>query len=340
MTIIEQPQVPPEPDIWRRYALCGLPAAIVATVVLRALSMNETIAVAVGYAEGALLLASMGLLPLGVRLIVHSTPRKQWPLGLRLLVYVHPLTAFFPLSFVVAPGPLALLAALPSVLSTLCCALAGLERLRDRWRDWQEGGQAPLDSRSGSQTPAYLTATAALLMIAVGGGWLAMARVGYAPLNFGAVIVVLTATHFHYAAFALPVCASVAMKAAPRKRDPLVLISIVAGVLGLAAGITCTQLTGWPWLETATALIMAHAGLAVAMRQMSALRGVRGLARALIVISSLSLTAGMALAAMFGLNPVFERPILDIPTMLASHGALNAVGFGLCGLIGWNLALK
>jgi hypothetical protein len=46
----------------------------------------------------------------------------------------------------------------------------------------------------------------------------------------------------------------------------------------------------------------------------------------------------MALAGLYGSRTYLSIAWLDYPRMWAFHGTANALGFGLCGLLAWNLA--
>ena len=47
---------------------------------------------------------------------------------------------------------------------------------------------------------------------------------------------------------------------------------------------------------------------------------------------------GMALAVLYSLAEFRQVLILSIPTMARTHGVINAIGFSLCGIVGWTLA--
>lgn len=46
----------------------------------------------------------------------------------------------------------------------------------------------------------------------------------------------------------------------------------------------------------------------------------------------------MVLAALYGSRSWLSIAWLDYPRMWAFHGTANGLGFGLCGLVAWNLA--
>ncbi|NJN44182.1 MAG: YndJ family transporter [Anaerolineae bacterium] len=57
-------------------------------------------------------------------------------------------------------------------------------------------------------------------------------------------------------------------------------------------------------------------------------------------ISSLSAIVTMVAASGYALRTFDLIPSLSIPAMVAVHGWGNAMGFVLCGLIGWGLSQK
>lgn len=59
--------------------------------------------------------------------------------------------------------------------------------------------------------------------------------------------------------------------------------------------------------------------------------------RVFLVVSSLAVLAPMVLALFWATAQYFDVPALSIPDMANIHGAMNAFGFVVCGLIGWRL---
>jgi hypothetical protein len=57
--------------------------------------------------------------------------------------------------------------------------------------------------------------------------------------------------------------------------------------------------------------------------------------RALLAVAGLSIFVGMVLAATYALRGSVALPALDIPQMRMVHGTINALGFGLCGVLAW-----
>jgi hypothetical protein len=58
--------------------------------------------------------------------------------------------------------------------------------------------------------------------------------------------------------------------------------------------------------------------------------------RALLAIAGVSLFIGMVLAGLYAMRAfVTPFPWLGIPQMRMLHGTVNALGFGLCGVLAW-----
>lgn len=190
--------------------------------------------------------------------------------------------------------------------------------------------------RQGRRNAAELAIDAGMMLLPVGGGWLVLSRLGATPLGFEEPIVLLTAVHFHYAAFTTLVLIGLAGRLAGESR---VYRAIVTGaLLGtplLAAGITFSRA-----IELAGAVLLAGALWTFAgyglLRVVPRLAG-QG-ARLLLTLSFLSLLPSMLLAALYAWGRLTGRPVVALADLAAIHAPLNAFGFGLCGLLGWQVA--
>ncbi|MFN7945179.1 MAG: YndJ family protein [Blastocatellia bacterium] len=267
-----------------------------------------------------LLLAALVLIPVGLMCAAGS---GQGLLRLAMMLQL-PAALLLSYSFAQAPGRLAAGLALPWLLVTLLIALVGARRV------WQRGF-AMIEEHC---------ADAGLIFLFVGGVWVVLAQSGARPLRFDPVIVLLTAIHFHYAGFVLPLLTGLAGRRLKDGLSRLAAAGVMAGVPLTAMGITATQLGFNHAFESLAALLTALAGWLTALlhfrlaRQSGAARLIRGLWLA----AALSLTFGMALAALYGLRFYIPSAWPDIPWMRALHGTANALGAGLCGLTGWCLA--
>lgn len=223
--------------------------------------------------------------------------------------------AVAPLSYLVEPGWRAAWLVAPWTGCTLLAALAGL-----RWLV------------SESRRPDVWIVATGLGFLAVGGIWLVITRLDAHPLDFSSVIVLLTAMHFHHAGLVLPTIAGLNLKHEGHLVNLVGGWGVVVGTPLTAAGITLGGDAEW-----AAATFMAIAGMLVAAGQLRLAR--RGPGRFLLAISAVALFVGMILAATWALSQRDSRFAITIETMARSHGTLNALGFGLVGLLGWRARL-
>jgi hypothetical protein len=274
------------------------------------------------YAHLILLLGVLVIVPLGL-CIVPRGPAESWPERLMHAVRALQLPAalVFALAFLLPQGlPAASLAA-PWALLLAVLALAALGRVYQR-------GLRPI---------ALLTIDAGLVLVVVGGLWAVADRLGIRPLQFDAVIVLLTGIHFHYAGFALPILTGLAAQRLPGRIATMACVGVMAGVPLTATGITTSQLelplaieTGAVWLTSIAGLLTAWLYLRLATD-----RSERTLPRVLWGVAAVALAFSMVLAALYGTRHFAALAWLDIPWMRALHGTANAFGFALLGLLGW-----
>lgn len=272
---------------------------------------------ALGPMEILFLLAPLAVVPLALRLAAR--PGEAATRALAAARRLQPWAALAVVaSFLVRRGPAAAALAFPWLLVTLMVALHGWQCLRrNAWR------------------PAELAIDAGCLMLPVGGGWLVLSRLGVAAFGFEEPIVLLTAVHFHYAAFATLVLAGLAGRGPAEGRlYRLIVGGAIAGPPLLATGITLS-----PLLEVvaATGLALALSGLAV-LTLVRIVPRLSGAARLLLAASSISLLGGMACALAYALGEFMGIGLISLGQMARIHGPLNALGFALCGLLGWVLA--
>ncbi|MCI0685525.1 MAG: YndJ family protein [Gemmataceae bacterium] len=263
-----------------------------------------------GWAGGLFLLAPLVALPLAL-------PLLGLPLGLpsRALFAFAAGAGFLIPAFIVNRGVIA--ASFTAPWLVMCAGLAAVECVR--WRHEREPARVLI--------AGYL---------AVGAGWLSLARLGARPLGFDDVIVQATAVHFHYAGFALPVVVGCLARADNRGATKAAFWGILLGVPLVAAGIT---LTVWRIhaLELAATIMLASACWIAAWQQGAfAWRRRRNGARWLLMLSSLSLAGAMLLAVIYALGQFAGVEWLDIPFMLRFHGCAQVFGFALPALAAWH----
>ena len=181
----------------------------------------------------------------------------------------------------------------------------------------------------------------ACLYISVGAGWLALYRFGIAPMNFSLLIVLLTAVHFHYAGFGVPVLAGLLGAGLSKQQGwlrafyQLTVFLMIAGVPMVAVGITFS-----PLLEVVGAFVMASGGAclgALFLRHALQLQW-PSFARLCFAVSGLAAFAGMSFAILYGVGEYTGAFLVSIPQMIRFHGWGNAVGFVGLGMLAWNFS--
>jgi hypothetical protein len=182
-----------------------------------------------------------------------------------------------------------------------------------------------------------------LLYLAVGGIWLVLSRSGATPMHFAEPIILLTAVHFHFTGFALPVITAATGRALKNRASrgvlaslfPYVAAGIVSGPPILAGGFVF----GYPLWKLLAALFLATVCIVLAALLFSVVPRIEPRsAQILLCISASSLIIGMVLAGAYVVGDFTQRYWLLIPRMARWHGTANALGFALCGLAGWALA--
>jgi hypothetical protein len=191
-----------------------------------------------------------------------------------------------------------------------------------------------------------LCGDAAFIFLGVGGAWVFADRAGHRPLGCDAAIVALTAVHFHFAGLLLPLLAGLTVRAFPESRlATRAAVGALLGVPAVAAGVSLTQLGWGPAVESAAGCGLALAGgvLAVLHVRLAMERKTgSGLQRGLFFVAGVSLFFAMTLAAAFAARGFLAptMPWLTVPWMRAVHGTVNALGFGLCGVLAWGRAWR
>jgi hypothetical protein len=182
-----------------------------------------------------------------------------------------------------------------------------------------------------------LVARAALLLWTVGAGWLVIDAFGLRPLGFSPLIVRLTAIHFHYAAFIVPVIAAFLAAGYPSALTRAAAVVSVLGAPATAVGITAVQFGAPRWVEALFALPMIAGALLVAAAHLSLAFGAWGATsgghlRILRLVVGATLLGTMALAGAYA-GRAWLPWAPTLPQMAQWHGIGNAVGVAFCGLL-------
>jgi hypothetical protein len=282
-------------------------------------------------ADFAILLAALVIVPMGFGLIgnevaaarsdrlLMAATRLQFPTALLLLT-----------GFAMPVGKIAAALAVPWFGVTFLAAAWGARSFCSR-KTWH------------NETRREAGFAIGMMFLTIGGMWTVFFRLGSWPGGFPQVIAKLTAVHFHYAGFALPVIAAMVARVRGGKLNVLLVPTIAAATLLLAVGITVA-----PLVELTAALTLAAAGCWLAVLQVRiAFSAKRPVTFVALATSALAMLSGMAmvsiyaagefLAPSFGLAEYSGGGWIDIATMIRFHGMTMALGFSLLGLAGWHL---
>lgn len=285
------------------------------------------------------------------------------PGALRLARGLHPFGAALAAgSLLVDEGTTAGVLAGAWLVVSLCATTGGVMIARRTWRRAPE-----------RRTLGDLTIAAGLCYLSVGASWLVISRLGLHPFDLSTDIVRMTAIHFHYAGFALPVLAAAGLAGVDwfASRVSLVAgcLAAVAGPPIVAVGFVFDSAVG----QIGGALVMTVATWAVAFGTFLLATSTTALAlapaptwidpsdaadpsgpppgwgfgavaangggRALLVVSAVSPVVPMVLAVQWAVAQHVAMPALSIDAMASTHGVLNGVGFVMVGLVGWLLVV-
>jgi hypothetical protein len=289
--------------------------------------LNHTGSFVVGEIAFLFLLAPLAIIPLGLLLLRLFSGKAQTDSTFEMACRLQPVGALFAVgSFFLAPGMTA--GALATGWFVICLLLAA-------------SGVRMIVNRHLRHLPGACIIVS-LLYLPVGGAWVVASRLGLSPMGFTEPIVLLTAVHFHYAGFAAPLLAlgtARTLTASGRWRYA-VFKPIVFGVLSGPALLAAGFIIG-PKVKFTAAIIVALSEAGLALGMLAAVRSIQnGAARVLLVASSASALFGMTLAGRWALGEYPRQPFLDLARMARFHGATNALGFVLCGLLAWVMAFR
>jgi hypothetical protein len=228
-------------------------------------------------------------------------------------------------SFLLAPGGVAAGLAVPWAIFSLCAAASGLGRFMEH----------------GFSRPEEVAIDVGLSMLPVGAVWLLASRAGQSLAGFSEPFVLLTAVHFHFAGLVAAVIVGLAgrrLRAWNSKALPFYFVlaaGVVFGVPLLAAGIASHTK-----FEVVAALILAFSlgGFCIFALFAIVPRLPGWPARILVALAFLSAIWSMHYAGHYAASLGRGGPppaAYSIPKMATVHGLLNALGFSLCGLLGW-----
>jgi hypothetical protein len=219
--------------------------------------------------------------------------------------------ALFSLAFQVPKGALGALLVIPWLLVALY----------EVWQSWRYDLELSLMS---------ITALAANIFWLVAAAWAIPDRLGYSPLDYDPVIILLTVVHFHYAGYILLQLYLLGKPYWTKAYGRFVGILLLIGMPMVAIGISATQVGLPVMIESLTVTIMALGGIGVGLGYLHmAWKEKKVITMLLWMISGLCLLVGMSLAMLYGWRFHHDYQWLSIPWMYAVHGTFNSMGFAL-----------
>jgi len=179
------------------------------------------------------------------------------------------------------------------------------------------------------------------LLIAVGGLWFTSLIVGKSPWNYDLRFTMLTALHFHFAGFALPVLTGRLIHFSQKNKlvvtkvliitCPILLVSIPFVGIGIAYS---------PTMEIIASISLLTCCILMAVCQVYCAGFMKSHGGWLLSISATALIASSIMAIIYSVGEYTGNQSLSIPIMIVSHGTLNSLGFSLLGLVGWTICQK
>ncbi|MBY6037128.1 YndJ family protein [Fictibacillus nanhaiensis] len=204
--------------------------------------------------------------------------------------------------------------ALIYLLFTLFVALLGLQRFFQRgFTNWAE-----------------ISIDFGMMYLFIGGVWFFAYTAGI-ETGFSPLITWLTAIHFHYSAFLLPISLGFFGRIHESKWYPWVVSIILAGPMLVAIAITF-----WPLLEVISVSLYIFAIyllIFLAFRTPFPTK----LQAFCIRLSYGGLGFTILFSMLYAANNAFGNWPVSIDFMLVFHGFVNCVIFGLIGVLGWAL---
>lgn len=246
------------------------------------------------------------------------------PLAFRLLHYPERFALWVGLAGVLLAVSLFLPAGLPS--GTLACGWL----IVALWT-FQQGLVRLLEWR---RLPGNMAIGAGQVFLLIGSLWAVFDRFGWRPLGFDPAIVLLTAVHFHYAGFIFPLLAGWLQELSPGFANRLAALLAILAIPMTAVGITAMQVSGVYWPEAVAATVVALSGWLCGLGYLRLVwrNGTPAVARIAGAGLALCLFFSMTLAFGYAMRGYYPIDFLNIPSMRAWHGSVNALGVAGFGL--------
>ena len=253
------------------------------------------------YVHILLLAAPLFLIP---TVWIQDFPEIFIPKWAQLLVL--PLALVLAAAFLLPTGVLAALLALPWLL--LCVAVSV--------------DQIVKFIISAQRNIATICILMAFVYLPVGAAWAFADRLAFYPFDFPPTITLLTAAHFHYAGFLLPIIAGLILQQFHNNIISKVIgWGVILGIPLVAIGITTSHFQLPELIEVFAVTTMASAGASIGILHIVlGWKHRQQIFGWLWILAGMALLGGMTLAFLYGWRYYYPIPSLTIPWMYALHG--------------------
>ncbi|MEC1261915.1 YndJ family protein [Bacillus swezeyi] len=259
-------------------------------------------------AEALLLLSALFFIPIAIRLIRHENGLSQ------LIIRMFPIAACSALFSLIFHSPF---------FSLIWLCYTGMIALFGALRIWERGGRRLEE----------VSIDCGLLYLPFGGFWLFAYTLNLEVMNFGLLIVLLTAVHFHYSAVFLPIFNGMLGRKLKRKNRLYKTITwiIMMSPLLIAIGISFSKIIDL--IAVSLYLAAIYCGGFLLWRTSFKNK----IARRFVIFSSLMLMLTIACSLIYSYGVFRGRPTFTIQEMIWIHGLVNAIAVIIPALIGWHL---
>ncbi|OFD50315.1 membrane protein [Bacillus mycoides] len=262
--------------------------------------------------EAIILLSILLFIPMSFCIIDKETRNGTYLLFYKFVSFLYPIAAISAmLAFVTNHYFFALL----WFAYTGIVALFGISRLLER--GWKPLEEAAIDS--------------AFIYLFLGGFWFFASVAKFPIMHFSSDIVLLTAAHFHYSAFLLPLSAGLL----GRKREQgsklydAIMFIIVISPMTVAIGITYSRVFEFFAVFIYLCAIYGY-GVYVWRTKFNAIS-----AKILLTLSSSTLMVTIMFSLIYSYGNFKQAMTITIAQMVWIHGVVNGIGVALPAFAGW-----
>ncbi|MBG9784821.1 YndJ family protein [Shouchella lehensis] len=174
------------------------------------------------------------------------------------------------------------------------------------------------------------------IYLAIGGGWFVLSAVQATTfLSYSQTIIDLTAIHFHYSAFVLPIASGMLGRWLKRQSIPLTGFAYLAAGILVGPILVALGIEFGPPLEPVLVLIYIFFVFWLALIAIRFSFVLRGWLRWFLLLAHVVLFMTMVLSYVYSAGLAWAPQRLTIPDMVRFHGMANAFGYALLVLMVW-----